>query len=249
MNTLIKGLKAIVSLYEYCETNGLIYAEDAELFCNDEEGEIEQDVDKDLLDGIFVELWERKLSHEIKQFKNAKWDNSLKRVIIELPNNGTFAIECWFDDNLCFGSHDTISIKYDESNGRNLAEQISDVLQIKLKSNDGQEAKFEIEIGREHTFDKLLDVIGKLSNIVNMVKQKYIMKREELRILADRIRKNYPQDYRIKGFKIGAEELDRYADQIEDDLDMYANDGSYEEELDVLFDIKEAFEEVDNFEY
>ena len=75
------------------------------------------------------------------------------------------------------------------------------------------------------------------------------MTREELSILADSIRNSYPKDYRIKGFKIGAEELDRYADQIEDDLDMYANDDSYEEDLDVLFDIKEAFEEVDNFEY
>ena len=170
MDALIKGLKAIVSLYEYCETNGLIYPEDAELFFKDGEDEIEQHVDQTLLNEIFVELWLRKLSHEIKQFKNAKWDNSLKRVIIELPNNGTFAIECWFDDNLCFGSHDTISIKYEESNGRNLAEQISAVLQIKPKFNDGQEAKFEIEIGRERTFDMILDVIGKLSHVVNTIK-------------------------------------------------------------------------------
>lgn len=172
MNTLIKGLKAIVSLYEYCETNALIYAEDAELFCNDGEDEIEQDVDKDLLDGIFVELWERKLSHEMKQFDNPKWDKFMNRFTFELPDNGSIAVEYWLDDNLCFGSHDTISIKYEESNGRNLAEQISDVLQIKPKSNDGQEAKFEIEIDRERTFDMILDVIGKLSHVVNTIKYK-----------------------------------------------------------------------------
>ena len=171
MDTLIKGLKAIVSLYEYCETNGLIYPEDAELFFKDGEDEIEQHVDQTLLNEIFVELWLRKLSHEIKQFKNAKWDNSLKRVVIELPNNGTFAIECWFDDNLCFGSHDTIFIKYiEEGNGRNLVKQISSVLQIDPKSNDARMASFEIEIERERTFDMIWDVIGKLSHIVSTVK-------------------------------------------------------------------------------
>lgn len=171
MDTLIKGLKAIVSLYEYCETNGLIYPEDAELFFKDGEDEIEQHVDQTLLNEIFVELWLRKLSHEIKQFKNAKWDNSLKRVIIELPDNGSIAVECWFDDNLCFGSHDTIFIKYiEEGNGRNLVEQISSVLQIDPKSNDTRTASFEIGIDRDYTFEKLLDVTGKLSHFVITVK-------------------------------------------------------------------------------
>ena len=60
----------------------------------------------------------------------------MNRFTFELPDNGSIAVEYWLDDNLCFGSHDTISIRYtEESNGRNLVEQIFYVLQVEPKVN------------------------------------------------------------------------------------------------------------------
>lgn len=73
------------------------------------------------------------------------------------------------------------------------------------------------------------------------------MKEQDLIALAEKIRKNYPNDYCVEGFRIDAEELDRYAGQIEDNLDIYTDEELYEDELDILRDAQEAFDEFDNW--
>lgn len=56
MNTLIKGLKEIVSLYDYCEMNGLLYPDD-HIPDNKEDidPEFDLEIDKSRLNDIFVE--------------------------------------------------------------------------------------------------------------------------------------------------------------------------------------------------
>lgn len=57
MNTLIKGLKEIVSLYKYCEMNGLLYKDDTmSINKEDSDPEFDLEIDKSRLNDIFVEL-------------------------------------------------------------------------------------------------------------------------------------------------------------------------------------------------
>lgn len=73
------------------------------------------------------------------------------------------------------------------------------------------------------------------------------MNREELNGLIGKLRQGRP--LRIKGFHVDVEEYDRYADQLEDDLNIYVDNDSFEDESEVLADIKEAFDEVDDYEW
>ena len=54
MNTLIKGLKEIVSLYKYCEMNGLLYKDDT-MSINKEDSDPEFDL------GVHFKKWQFKI--------------------------------------------------------------------------------------------------------------------------------------------------------------------------------------------
>lgn len=119
MNTLIKGLKEIVSLYDYCENNGLLYTEDT-MFINEENSdpEFEQEIDKNHLNDIFVELLLSKLSYQVKAFDNVAWIPELNEAYIELGHHETISVSFELDDRLCFGTHDTINILYRVTSGK-----------------------------------------------------------------------------------------------------------------------------------
>lgn len=69
MNTLIKGLKEIVSLYDYCENNGLLCPDDTmSINKEDIDPEFDLEIDKSRLNDIFVELLLCKLSYQVKAF-------------------------------------------------------------------------------------------------------------------------------------------------------------------------------------
>lgn len=119
MNTLIKGLKEIVSLYDYCEMNGLLYPDD-HIPDNKEDidPEFEQEIDKSHLNDIFVELLLCKLSYQVKAFDNVAWISELNEAYIELGHNETIHVSFELDDRLCFGTHDTINILYRVTSGK-----------------------------------------------------------------------------------------------------------------------------------
>lgn len=73
------------------------------------------------------------------------------------------------------------------------------------------------------------------------------MNREELNGLIEKLRKGRP--LRIKGFHADIDEYDRYADQLEDDLNVYVDNDSFEDESEVLADIQETFGEVDDYDW
>lgn len=156
---LIEGLRQIVSLYDYCEAHGLITEYDRE-FYNLEDG--------DGVNGIFMELWVRKLQNEIKVLENVSWDGAIDETTITLPDGGGIAVQCDFDDALCFGEHDTIRIRYYEVKaGRNLTSQMAGILNSSPKENPSWTALFEIETDRANTFKVLIDTITKLATLAN----------------------------------------------------------------------------------
>ena len=113
MNTLIKGLKEIVSLYDYCENNGLLCPDDTmSINKEDIDPEFEQEIDKSRLNDIFVELLLCKLSYQVKAFNNVAWIPELNEAYIELGHYETIHVSFELDDRLCFGTHDTIHILY-----------------------------------------------------------------------------------------------------------------------------------------
>lgn len=79
------------------------------------------------------------------------------------------------------------------------------------------------------------------------------MKKEDLVKLVKQLRtraNSYPENgISIDGFKIRFEELDRYADNLEDGIDsgLYDNDEHFETYNDVLECIKNGFDYVDNY--
>lgn len=113
MNTLIKGLKEIVSLYKYCEMNGLLYKDDTmSINKEDSDPEFDLEIDKSRLNDIFVELLLCKLSYQVKAFNNVAWIPELNEAYIELGHYETIHVSFELDDRLCFGTHDTINILY-----------------------------------------------------------------------------------------------------------------------------------------
>lgn len=119
MNTLIKGLKEIVSLYDYCENNGLLCPDDTmSINKEDIDPEFEQEIDKSHLNDIFVELLLCKLSYQVKAFDNVAWISELNEAYIELGHNETISVSFELDDRLCFGTHDTINILYRVTSGK-----------------------------------------------------------------------------------------------------------------------------------
>lgn len=79
------------------------------------------------------------------------------------------------------------------------------------------------------------------------------MKKEDLEKLVERFRNgagSYPErGLSIDGFRIRYEELDRYADSLEDGIDsgLYEDDEHFETYNDVLEYVKDGFDFVDNF--
>ena len=170
---LIEGLRQIVSLYDYCEAHGLINDIESKKYNLNEDGEFDNGVDDNELNWAFTDLWVLKLQNEIKDLDNTSWDDALCETSITLPDGGVIAVQCYFDDALCFGEHDTIRIRYDEIKaGRNLTSQMADVLNSSPKDNPSWTALFEIETERADTFNVLVDAITKLSEIANESEQK-----------------------------------------------------------------------------
>lgn len=66
------------------------------------------------------------------------------------------------------------------------------------------------------------------------------MNREELNGLIEKLRLGRP--LLIKDFYAGVEEYDRYADQLENDLNTYVDNDSFEDESEVLTDVKESLD-------
>ena len=165
---LIEGLRQIVSLYDYCEAHGLINDIESKKYNLNEDGEFDNGVDYNELNWAFTDLWVLKLQNEIENLENASWDGAVYETAITLPDGGVIAVQCDFDDALCFGEHDTIRIRYDEVNaGRNLTSQIASVLASSPKENPSWTALFEIETERANTFNVLIDSITKLSGLAN----------------------------------------------------------------------------------
>ena len=121
MNTLIKGLKEIVSLYKYCEMNGLLYKDDTmSINKEDSDPEFDLEIDKSRLNDIFVELLLCKLSYQVKAFNNVAWIPELNEAYIELGHYETIHVSFELDDRLCFGTHDTINILYCVTPGKSM---------------------------------------------------------------------------------------------------------------------------------
>ena len=73
------------------------------------------------------------------------------------------------------------------------------------------------------------------------------MNKEEIKELIEKLRGGRP--LRIKGFRADVDEYERYADQLEDDLNMYVDNDSFENESEILADIRETFSEVDDYDW
>ena len=165
---LIEGLRQIVSLYDYCEAHGLINDIESKKYNLNEDGEFDNGVDYNELNWAFTDLWVLKLQNEIKDLDNVSWDDAVNEAKITLPDGGVIAVQCDFDDALCFGEHDLIRIRYDEvKEGRNLTSRIASVLDSFPKENPSWTALFEIETERANTFNVLINTIIKLSNLAN----------------------------------------------------------------------------------
>ena len=71
------------------------------------------------------------------------------------------------------------------------------------------------------------------------------MTKEELEALVEKYHNKSKQTYPLDEEKAALYE--RIACQLEDDMDNYINDEYYSSEKEVIDDIKELFDEVDNF--
>lgn len=71
------------------------------------------------------------------------------------------------------------------------------------------------------------------------------MTKEELQALVEKYKRKSDQVYPLDEEK--ASLYERIAGQLEDDIDNYVNDPYYSSEKEVINDIKELFDEVDNF--
>ena len=164
----IEGLRQIVSLYDYCEARSLINDIDSKKYNLNEDGEFDNGIDDNELNWCFIDLWVRKLQNEIKGLDNTSWDGSDYETAITLSDGGVIAVQCDFDDALCFGENDTIRIRYDEVKaGRNLTNQMASVLGSSPKEKPSWTALFEIETDRTNTFKVLIDTITKLATLAN----------------------------------------------------------------------------------
>lgn len=133
--------------------------------------EIEPYIDLTSLNEIFVELWIRKFTYQIKEFDNVKWNKTSEGAFIHLSDGGYIRVEYMLDDRLCFGTHDTIYVEYMEKEKLNLdlLNKISKRIKAEPKCQCGRTATFEVTEERDPSFWTSPDYIFKFSTPVKII--------------------------------------------------------------------------------
>ena len=71
------------------------------------------------------------------------------------------------------------------------------------------------------------------------------MTKNEILQIVEKYRSMSKQEYKYGADKCAL--FDRIADQLDNNIEIYADDDYYESEKDIIDDIKEVFDEIDNY--